>query len=316
MSESPDFLVHIPPGDLRGLLDVARDAGHAFTEGQAAADLALDLDRLRHPNPRMRLRKLHSRRFYAQRWGWTRAAVQEAFAGDARRGVEPWIEARAGDYLDRFRTPSERAESPVADSGGHFADSGGQKQARTVPHGAIGGHSADSGGHSADKEEQFLQALQREGVREHAREGPAGRSAGDAVTDRPRGAAFASAAVVAYRDAVGTWPPVVHAEAIALRLPDPDEDELREWAAHVTTYAVSSTRNARNVPGIIQTFDEHLARKHAAAHPAPWTDAGPAGRNRAAGAQRDARDRRQADIDDPAGAHERNLAAARAALGR
>ena len=84
-----------------------------------------------------------------------------------------------------------------------------------------------------------------------------------AATDRPRGACYASPAVVAYRDAVGTWPPVVHAEAVARRFAEAAPDELTAWAEHVTTYAVTPTRNARNVPGIIQTFDEHLRRADA-----------------------------------------------------
>lgn len=172
-----EYLTHMPPGEQRRLLDAFSAVGETFSDWHAAADLGLDLDRMRHPNPALRLRKLHSRRYYAERWGWTRARVQEAFAGDERRGVRPWIVERAAVAIGR---PTHVAEALVAghpadngghpaDSGGQGADSGGQKPPRSATSAQIGGQVADSGGHSADKEEHYLRLLQKEEDDDRAR---------------------------------------------------------------------------------------------------------------------------------------------------
>ena len=162
-SDVADYLAHIPPGDLRALLDLARDVGHEFTDGQAAADLALDLDRMRHPNPRVRLGRLHARRYYAERWGWPKTRVQEAFAGDRRRGTSGWIEARARDFADRFRTDSGGSESAVATTprppGDHSAD---KKRPANTHTDRSATTPRPPGDHSADKEEQFLPGTTKE----------------------------------------------------------------------------------------------------------------------------------------------------------
>lgn len=306
LTDVADFYVHLPIEDLRDLLNIKSQLGEEFSDAQAAADLGLDLDRLTHTNRAIRLGKLHSQRYYAQRWGWTKTRVQNAFAGDERRGTEAWIEKAAQKTIGRYSEPP--ATGP-ATTGDHSATTGDQKPTPNGSQRQIRDHSATTGDHSATKEEQYLQGLQKSGEGERAREPSPSASAPRPL---PSGGSYGHPAVVAYAEAVGPpgepWAmPPVSADQIARRFgSDPDADAVRTLAEFVAAYAASGWK-ARNVPTVLQAFDEHLARQAAPARTAA--------NGRARGSAADARDRRQADLDDPAAAHERNLAAARAALG-
>lgn len=340
-----DYLVHLPPGELRRLLDVFAAVGEEFSDWQAAADLGLDLDRLRHPNPALRLRRLHSRRYYAQRWGWSKSRVQEAFAGDDRRGVQPWIVERAAVSIGR---PTHAVQGLVtgdgagsADSGGHSADSGGQKAARTLSDSQIGGQVADSGGQSADKEEHYLQLLHQEEEVVDARgeESPSpdgrriwsGSLPGPVDVDAGALSLRFGESAARHRLAVEAASALTDAERVGwacrvLRAGQmPDADRLRDLgeraarhgpAALVVALAIADHAELRSpaygsrlryLDTTLEALSDHARRQRTAPTAQPRTPASPA-RRAGGSAESDAR-------NDPAGTFARAHAVALAALG-
>ena len=250
MSDRP-FLFPVPGRVVRDLLDVKAALGDEFTDDEAATDLMLDLDLVefygREPQP---TGMLHAVRYYAQRWSWTRTRVSEAWSGRAERtrkdgstvaGVDPWIRDRTERWRAFYDEAVRQRQTTV-----------GQRQTKTGPEDpekAARQTASDSVRQPSDKQEQtYIPSDQGEGVPAGAREG------------RPTGEAYEAEAVAFYELVTGEWPQPFHAEAVARRFEGATPDELTAWAEHVTTYHASPTRNARNVPGIIQTFDKHLAR--------------------------------------------------------
>lgn len=88
--------------------------------------------------------------------------------------------------------------------------------------------------------------------------------AGGGQKPRASGGPFDHPAVHAYADVTGSPPPMAHADDIARAFPNPDADTLRAFTSHVTTWHTTPNWNARNVPGLLTAFREHVARGESA----------------------------------------------------
>lgn len=84
---------------------------------------------------------------------------------------------------------------------------------------------------------------------------------------------------------------------------------------HADVNAKSYAPRLRYLDSILNTLADHERLAATAPAERPDTPAARSGDRKPAGAAASFRDRRQADLDDPAAAHERNLAAAHAAIG-
>src|SRR5690606_23693738 len=209
------YLFPVPAAVLRGGLNLRAQLGAEISEDEAVCDTMLDLDRMdaRHP-PAQRLQKLHSVRYYAERWGWSKSQVQRGLSGDKRRGLPAFLIERARGFrafFGRPANPESRPDSPrpgdgFGDSGGHPGDSGGQKAAYSMRSGPIWGQGGDSGGHPGDKEDQTTNTLVGGVSSARAREGGSSPS---------RGQLYEHPAVRAYERAAEVQAPVLHAEAVA-----------------------------------------------------------------------------------------------------
>ncbi|MEO0559407.1 MAG: hypothetical protein AAF170_14620 [Bacteroidota bacterium] len=248
------YLFPVPGRVLRDLLNIKAQLGEEFSDDEAAADLMLDLDLIEFYGRRAQpTGMLHAVRYYAERWSWPKSRVAEAWAGRKERtrsdgrivaGAEPWIRDRIEGWRAFYSDalPDSARQAPDTRRTKSGDSSSGEQVAR---------HTPDSARHAPDKQEQTIQTSDSGSGGEPAR----------AHEDRPQGDAYRSEAVEIYERITGSWPALFHAEAIARRFASSGAEECRAWGEHVTTYHTSPGRNERNVPGIIQTFDEHLRRE-------------------------------------------------------
>ena len=273
MAETPPFILGAPRGVYLAYLQRERASGDRWTDTAVRVSVMLDLDR----------GDVKDFTRYGRQWRWnvaqrglnTGRATDETGRNAVRRAW-PGIVADVLDWLtlgrrfwgspllDRvpdewwqivgFRPPDDRATTaPRPDDDRETGESGSESRAddraTTAPR-------PDDDRHTRH---DSIQITERESPTRASRPVAAGDT-------RPSGDAYGSPAVAAYHAVTGAWPAPFHAEAIARRFSDADPEQpagaalLTSWAETVTTYHVSPSRNALNVPGIIQTFDEQLRR--------------------------------------------------------
>lgn len=266
------YLFPIPGRMLRRLLDlkaeqVASGSGAGFTDDEAAADLMLDLDLIAYYGRAARdTGLLHAYRYYADRWGWPKTRVEEAWAGKPERvrrsrsggervvaAVEPWI----GDRIASWRAfygagPGDGGGAlgggGVPRSANHAPRSANQKPA-SVPRKTQGAnHAPDSANHAPDKQEQTYRPT------EERERSP--RAGAHARGDRQRGGPFEHPAVLEYERIVGKQVALEHARVIARAVPD-DAGAVGRFAAIVVTWRDTPHWNERNVPDLCKHFARH-----------------------------------------------------------
>lgn len=303
MIKPGDFILPgFSPSFCRALLP---ERGKRYTEAQAIVSLLLDMD----------AGTIKPQRAYGRIWGWSHKAVRyrweriwqtvtRAACSNGRQlhgaARTPFVDKLPADWEAWAQTeyPPARGAHGEAASGAHEMEKRAHKQAPQSSSSPNRGTDADergtvppcSGaqqGHTTSHPSSFI----LEGESRTEGQGPKGFALDGAPVN---------AALEAYAEAVGQRPHPVHAAAIERRFPEAtDSGLITAWKEHVTTYVVTDSRNAQNVPGIILTFDEHVNRsKHPSRTP-----------------QRPNNSSSQSGWEDPASAHERVLADARSALG-
>ena len=283
----PLYLFPTPPDVTRGGLNLRAQLGERFRDNDAVADLMLDLDAVAGGRSRDRYGTglPHSYSYYAKRWGWSKTQVARALSGDGDRGEEPWARARVEEWRSFFAEARERLGT-LGNGSGTKRPPGDAKKADL---GTLGNGSGTIG----NGIDQTPDSQKNTGGVSRARAGAGPGAEPDGFAEF--WAAYPvkkgkKTAAVAWRRAVGS-----DAELAARIVADVadraarDDGWLRGYQPHPTTYLNQE-----------RWTDDVTERP---AQPRTPAGHGPGAR----------RQRRDADLDDPAGAHERNLAAALAA---
>ena len=279
MPDTP-YLFPVPAAVLRRGLNLRAQLGEEFHDDDAVADVVLDLDAVGDPGHKARDRYgtglPHAYSYYARRWGWSKTRVARALSGDPGRGVEPWARVRAAEWRSFFGSAAERL--------GTLGNAPGTKRPPGAPKNADPGTLGNARGTIGNGIEQTSDLQRNTGGVSRARE------AGGGHGDDGRFDAFWSGYPVkkGKKTARAAWRRAVGDDgALAARIVADvaerqarDDGWLRGYQPHPTTYLNQE-----------RWTDDISERK-----PAP-------GRT-------DRRQRRDDDLDDPAAAHDRNLAAA------
>ena len=298
-----DFLFGVPRDVHLAHLQRERDSGDEWTDAAVRVCVLLDLDR-------GRLRDFTG---YGRQWRWNiakrgpnKGRRTDETGRNAVRRAWPVIVADVVDWITyggRFwRSP---LVDKVPDDWWELADLRPPDDRATTgerPRDDRENPSSEAESQSDDRATTGERPRDDRHTEHHTSSSGIGGVSG--ARARPGGEVYQSPGVATYEAVVGVWPAPFHAEAVARRFAAVDPGSpagaalLTAWAEHVTTWHVSPTRNAANLPSILQSFDEHLARTtdrpaDRNADPDGHADGAGLGRRRAAPGHADRRNARE-----------------------